>query len=512
MWTHNSILVGRDVKAPTIPNRLFELPWVGWKYTPAPGRIKPAKVPIDPLTGRFASVTNPDTWSDYPTAAAAVLRFRLSGIGIVLPPDPIGLTGVDLDQCLDPATGRIDVWAEEILDHLEGTYAELSPSREGIRSFVEGVLPIGCRNRFGDIEAYSTNRFLTVTGNALFDRPLDVTDADGGLAWLVDKYLARLPTEAPAPVLAGFKGDDIELVRRAIRQPITGPRLEALLAGRPLDHPSQSEADYELCRILGFWCGGEAARVEAIARASSAFRPKWDSMRGPVTWLTRTVLQALSRLTMVYTPSACRSRKTQNCEDKECTTFTNPHETPSPAEKNPIIDHIRRLRRIHGRPIGLSVRQASSLLGIPVMTAARRLKELVLTGMLIRVSEGTHWTRLASEYDLPEFALSAPPKSGDRSASVIPPPPYTRTPGGLFAVWRWSSSQREWLHFGDCATRESALALAGKHMSRWPGWWSVGDELRRYARGRGMFVRRHPQESGSSNESKLGKQAKKQQT
>jgi hypothetical protein len=112
---------------------------------------------------------------------------------------------------------------------------------------------------------------------------------------------------------------------------------------------------------------------------------------------------------------------------------------------------------------------------------------------LILVSEGNYQTRHASVYDLPEFSSSMIPveRRDDKWGGIIPRPPYTLTPRGLFAVWRWSPVQREWLHFGDCATRESALALAGQHMARWPGWWSVGDELRRYARGRGLFVRQH---------------------
>jgi putative DNA primase/helicase len=477
---------------PHIPSRLLDSPWVAWRYEPAPDRAKPAKVPINPRTGRRASVTNPSTWSDYQTAVAALRRFHLSGVGIVLPPDPIGLTGVDLDQCLDPATGRIDAWAKEILDHLPGTYAELSPSHEGIRSFVEGILPTGCRNRAGDIEAYSTGRFLTITGDVLPDRPLVVTDADEGLAWLVARYLAQRPFVVPAPVSAGYGRDDSELVRRAIRQPITGPRLEALLAGQSLDHCSQSEADYELCRILGFWCGRDSDRVEEIARASSAYRPKWDERRGQTTWFTRTVQQALARLTKVYTPGACPSRKTQKREDKECVTFALPQKRSRSTDFEALLAYLRELRLIHRRPVALSARQAATVLGVPFKTAARRLKKLVGNCQLVLVSEGNNQTRHASVYDLPEFSRSTiPVERRDDKCGVIPRPPYTLTPCGLFAVWRWSPSQRKWLHFGDCATRESALAVAGQHMAHWPGWWSVGDELRRYARGRGLFVRRH---------------------
>jgi putative DNA primase/helicase len=474
--------------SPPIPNRLLSLPWVGWRKVSVPGRTKPAKVPINPRTGENASVTNPRTWGDFPNAVAAVPRFQLDGYGVVLTHEG-GLTGVDLDNCLDPTTGDLVGQAALVLDMLPGTYAERSPSGLGIRMFVEGLLPVGSLHRVGNLEAYDDVRFMTVTGAILPDRPLSITDAEGGLAWLVAKYLTPPPTKVMTVVSSGYAGDDEGLLRRAIAHPITGPRLAAFLSGRVLDHKSQSGADYELCRLLGFWCGGDPVRVEVIARSSGAYRDKWDERRGCSTWLALTVRKALSRLACVHVPGSFHSHKIQEREDKECATLLAPCDSPSRVEKNPLIEHIRRLRLIHGRPVGLSVRQASSLLGIHVRTAANWLKALVAEQRLICVTKGTYRTRLASEFDLPEFVKAS--DSVPLSVGRQHPPPYTRTPGGLFAVWWWSPRKCVWLHFGDCIDRESAIALAGQHMGRLPGWWSVGDELNRYYRGRGLRVRRH---------------------
>ena len=247
-----------------VPERLRELPWVGWKYHAKPDRVKAAKLPINPRTGN-ASVSDPRSWGDFGSALAAAASYDLDGVGVVLTPQ-VGLTGVDLDDCRDPTTGELDLWARRILDRLPGTYAECSPSRRGVRSFIEGVLPAGCRNRVGDIEAYSAGRFLTITGSVLPDRPLVVTDAAGGLNWLVAEFLTQRKRDAKPLATPGFTGCDAQLLQRAMRQPVTGPRLAALLAGELLDHRSQSEADYELCRILGFWCGGDPVRVMAILR------------------------------------------------------------------------------------------------------------------------------------------------------------------------------------------------------------------------------------------------------
>jgi hypothetical protein len=112
--------------------RLIPYPWVGWRYVPAPGRAKPANMPINPRTGRPASVTDPRTWGDCPAAVEAVERYKLDGVGVVLTPEA-GLTGIDLDSCRDPATAGLDGWADEVLARLPDTYAEASPSGRGVR-------------------------------------------------------------------------------------------------------------------------------------------------------------------------------------------------------------------------------------------------------------------------------------------------------------------------------------------------------------------------------------------
>jgi hypothetical protein len=58
----------------------------------------------------------------------------------------------------------------------------------------------------------------------------------------------------------------------------------------------------------------------------------------------------------------------------------------------------------------------------------------------------------------------------------------------LVSVWHWSARQGRWLHFGDCVGRVPVGALAGRHMARRLGWWAVGNDLKRYTRGRGLRV------------------------
>src|SRR5262249_22444893 len=108
----------------TIPAGLKALAqWVVWRYVPdadpETGETSWNKPPANARTGGLASSTNPATWSDFQTAAAAYQSGKWDGIGFVLNRKPgdesPGLVAVDLDKCRDPGTGRVERWAWEIV-------------------------------------------------------------------------------------------------------------------------------------------------------------------------------------------------------------------------------------------------------------------------------------------------------------------------------------------------------------------------------------------------------------
>src|SRR5436309_9285146 len=108
-----------------IPNKQ----WVGWRFAMRDG--KRTKVPVNPLTGKPASSTDPSSWADLESAVKAVNVKKLDGIGFVFTEnDPY--TGVDLDDCRNPETGELAPWAAEIVESLS-SYSELSPSQTGIK-------------------------------------------------------------------------------------------------------------------------------------------------------------------------------------------------------------------------------------------------------------------------------------------------------------------------------------------------------------------------------------------
>jgi primase-polymerase (primpol)-like protein len=69
---------------------------------------------------------------------------------------------------------------------------------------------------------------------------------------------------------------DSDVVARASRAR-NGALFSALWAGDwKQRYGSQSEADLALCSLLGFWCDGDAARVDALFRRSGLYRDKWN--------------------------------------------------------------------------------------------------------------------------------------------------------------------------------------------------------------------------------------------
>ncbi len=189
-----------DYRAPAvIPKALTEAPgWLVWRLTQHPGEPKPRKVPF------YAATGNPRGWPkgrppgkdpvptadmpkvqqgtpldigamvSYDRAVAACIKGNYTGIGWAPSPD-CGIVALDFDNCV--VDGVLDPRIEDVI---EGTYAEISPSGNGVRAFFTGSLPSrkdnadkSLRNPDGtrkdgkfDVEFFGHNGFVTVTGNA----------------------------------------------------------------------------------------------------------------------------------------------------------------------------------------------------------------------------------------------------------------------------------------------------------------------------------------------------------
>src|SRR5262249_28653369 len=81
--------------------------WVCWRLDPDPKGGKDKKIPYCPHNGKRASPTNPETWTDCATALYAKDKYLYTGIGFVFVKDG-GIVGVDIDNCVAPATGELN--------------------------------------------------------------------------------------------------------------------------------------------------------------------------------------------------------------------------------------------------------------------------------------------------------------------------------------------------------------------------------------------------------------------
>ena len=165
--------------------------WVAWRLLTRPSAAKPTKPPINPHTGLGASHSDPKMWGTYEQAQARAKRDRLAGVGFVLTEDD-GFTGIDLDKCRDPATGKLDQWADDIVS-LGETYWELSPSGTGLRAIVRGKIEKTIKSDVAHVEIYRSQRYLTITGEHIEGTPDDIREAPTTLEWL----LARVEQFAP---------------------------------------------------------------------------------------------------------------------------------------------------------------------------------------------------------------------------------------------------------------------------------------------------------------------------
>jgi putative DNA primase/helicase len=74
--------------------------------------------------------------------------------------------GIDLDKCRNPETGKVEEWAQELIDSVQEGYVEVSPSGTGIHIIVEGTVRSGGMRK-GKLEMYGRDRFFAFTGRSL---------------------------------------------------------------------------------------------------------------------------------------------------------------------------------------------------------------------------------------------------------------------------------------------------------------------------------------------------------
>lgn len=273
--------------------------WVAWKSQEIVKGQKPTKIPMNP-TGGYAKSDDPKTWGTFEAAINCLNNGKkLSGIGFVMNyNDPF--TGIDIDHCRNPETGLIQPWAMEIIKSIN-SYTEITPSETGVRIFAEGKLPVNGRKN-GNIEAYFSHHYMTVTGNHLEGTPTTIEKCQVEIDSFYQKYFAKdEPHEKGTPKPNQTPSiDDQELIEK-IRQSKQGDKFQKLLNGDFSDYTSWSEGDFALCAMLAFWTANNPTQIDSIFRQSGLIRDKWDEKHGQLTYGYLTIKKAIEGTTEVYT-------------------------------------------------------------------------------------------------------------------------------------------------------------------------------------------------------------------
>ncbi|MHC3378201.1 phage/plasmid primase, P4 family [Haloarcula sp. H-GB5] len=260
-----------------------------------------SKIPDDATSGRYASSTDPETWTDFEAALAYYERddTHTAGVGYVFTEDG-PFVGVDLDNCRDPDTGDLDPWAADAIERCS-SYAAVSSSGTGIHILAVGELPEG-GNRSGNVEMYEAARYFALTGSHIDGTPEEPQSAQDAIDALHAEHIADDPagdddqavlddvdgierhdtdtgdgvgTSASVGIGVGFPGSDDELVAAATRAE-NGETFERLWSGDTTGYDSHSEARQALANLLAFWTGGDEQRMLDLFHQSDLYRDDDD--------------------------------------------------------------------------------------------------------------------------------------------------------------------------------------------------------------------------------------------
>lgn len=286
------------VNPESIPIQLKDLrQWIMWRLVKKEGDKKPTKLPYNPQADQFAKTNDTTTWNDFDTCYNAYINKRknYSGLGICVCEND-NLTLIDIDDCVNEK-GELNEIAKYVLALFENkTFADYSPSGKGIHIYCYGKAirsGKGTIDKCVEVYAYPSNRYLTVTGNALPNIPNAITLCQDALNSLHDAFLAEKPSYGE-PINHKASHDKlVDTLQKIEKKPVkpnesddsifekirnskNGEKFKKLWDGDTSGYHSQSEADLALCDHLAYWFKNDSAKVDSLFRKSGLYRDKWD--------------------------------------------------------------------------------------------------------------------------------------------------------------------------------------------------------------------------------------------
>lgn len=292
-----------------IPEELRIRPqWVCYKMEPAnDGQGELTKIPREPRTGARAKINDPSTFTTFEEAYKRLKRYH--GLEyMLLADDPYFF--VDLDHCIDLATGKPLDWAQRIINRFN-SYTELSQSGQGIHIIGRGGKPgTKCRtNKRDGIEVYDSARPIVMTGNIVQGQSRIEAcgnEINGFYQELfgeeeeqAEQAALRLPTDNTANDAGGCDLSDADLIAKACNSPKSGAAFSLLWNGNTSEYNNDdSAADQALCNHLAFWTNKDPERVDRLFRQSGLMRDKWEKRED---YRRRTIDKAIQGCRSGYT-------------------------------------------------------------------------------------------------------------------------------------------------------------------------------------------------------------------
>lgn len=234
------------------------------------------KKPYSVFTGYGANPQAQNEWCNLATALATVKKYpnKYAGIGFELSHSPF--TVIDLDHCVND-DGTLSDFAKTVVAMFE-SYTEFSPSLKGLHIWCKGeVQSIKHIEITGDpIEIYSENRYITVTGKAFNNYPIN--DKQEMLDRYVESILSVRRQKENCVRQVATNDDDIDVIVSKIRDSKQGSLFSELYDNGDLTRYSNddSRADMALLSILAFWCKRNAGMMETIfSQSVLGKRDKW---------------------------------------------------------------------------------------------------------------------------------------------------------------------------------------------------------------------------------------------
>lgn len=300
-----------------IPDAMKQLPhWLVWRLEDRGGK-KPTKTPYS-VKGGYAKVNDPATWATFDEALGALQGGQFNGIGFVFTQTPF--VGVDIDGCIDQATGEV---APEALDALQAldSYTELSQSGKGFHIVLEGRLPEG-RRRTEPFEMYGDGspRYFAMTGD-LWGDCREVRADQNAIDEVHHKYIAR-PKDGPEQTAGGQQTLTLDLTDEQVLERARAAKNGALFTRLwngdiSAYNGDDSRADMALCNMLAFWCQKDGGQMDRLFRQSSLMRPKWDERHGRDTYGNITIAEAIAGCRDVYSGPARAAQAPQSTAPAE---------------------------------------------------------------------------------------------------------------------------------------------------------------------------------------------------